>query len=109
MSWFRSVCKKSLSRKDRMQRHVMSKHRNAGLYPISNSSNVFTEMSVVSLRTLFYTLMIAGMTRVRKTGLGSISITTSFRDNLPSLGEDCLVLFTMAACVYRNASRHATH
>ena len=55
MSWFRSVCKKSLSRKDRMQRHVMSKHRNAGLYPISNSSNVFTEMSVVSLRTLFYT------------------------------------------------------
>ena len=46
--------------------------------------------------------------RVRKNGLGSISIATSFRDNLPFPGGDRLVLFTMAACVYRNASRHAT-
>ena len=30
MSWFCSVCEKSFSRKDSMQRHVMSKHRNAG-------------------------------------------------------------------------------
>ena len=44
---------------------------------------------------------------VRKNGLGSISIATSLRDNLPSPGEDCLVLCTMAACVYRNASRLA--
>ena len=33
MSWFCSVCEKSFSRKDNMQRHVMSKHRNAGLAP----------------------------------------------------------------------------
>ena len=53
--------------------------------------------------------VVVAVDRVRKNGLGSISIETSFRDNLPSPGEDCLVLFTMAACVYRNASRHATH
>ena len=33
MSWLCSVCEKSFSRKDNMQRHVMSKHRNAGLTP----------------------------------------------------------------------------
>ena len=33
MSWFCSVSEKSFSRKDRMQRHVMSKHRNDGLTP----------------------------------------------------------------------------
>ena len=31
MSWFCYFCKKSFSRKDSLQRHVMSKHRNAGL------------------------------------------------------------------------------
>ena len=46
---------------------------------------------------------------VGKSGLGSISITSSFIGNLPSPREDRLVLFTMAACVYRNAGRHATH
>ena len=33
MSWFCSVCEKSFSRKDSMQRHAISKHRNAGLTP----------------------------------------------------------------------------
>ena len=33
MTWFCSVCENSCSRKDRMQSHVMSKHRNAGLTP----------------------------------------------------------------------------
>ena len=33
MSWFCSVCEKSFSRKDTMQRHLMSKHRNVGLTP----------------------------------------------------------------------------
>ena len=33
MSCFCSVCEKSFSRKDDMQRHVMSQHRNAGLTP----------------------------------------------------------------------------
>ena len=33
MSWFCSVCEKSFSRKNSMQRHVMPKHRNVGLTP----------------------------------------------------------------------------
>ena len=90
MSWFCSVCEKSFSRKDSMQRHVMSEHRNVGL-------------------TRFQTVPFSQKNdHVRKNGPGSISITTSFRDNLPYSGEDCLVLFTMAACIYRKASRHAT-
>ena len=122
MSWFCSVCEKSFSRMDSMQRHVMSKHRNAGLTPFKtvptcfwndsyvetfHSSNVFTEMSAVSLPASFH-LHDCRNDRVRKNGLGLISIATSFRDHLTSPGEDRLALFTMAAPVYRNASRHAT-
>ena len=33
MIWLCSVCEKSFSRKGSMQRHVMPKHRNAGLTP----------------------------------------------------------------------------
>ena len=33
MSWFCSVCEKCFGRKDNMKRHVMSKHRTAGLTP----------------------------------------------------------------------------
>ena len=51
-------------------------------------------MSAVSIRASFY-LHDCRNDRVRKNGLGSISIATSFRDNLPSPGEDCLVLFTI--------------
>ena len=47
--------------------------------------------------------------RLRKNSLGLIAIATSFRDHLPFSREDRLVLFTMAACVYTNVSRHATH
>ena len=65
-------------------------------------------MSAVSIRASFY-LHDCRNDRLRKNGLGSISIATSFRDHLPSPGEDRLVLFTMAACVYTNVSRHATH
>ena len=109
MSRFCSVCEKSFSRKHNMQRHVMSKNRNAGLTPlISNSSNVFTEMSAVSLRASFHPHDCRN-DRVRKNGLGSISIAPSFRDNSPFPGDDRLVLLTMAACVYANVSRHATH
>ena len=36
MSWFCSVCEKSFSRKDSMQRNVMSKHRTAGLKPFQS-------------------------------------------------------------------------
>ena len=107
MSWFCSACEKSFGRKDSMQRHVMSKHRNVVLTIILNSSSVFTEMSAVSLRASFH-LHDCRNDWVRKNGMGSISIATSFRDNLPFPGEDRLVLFTMEARVYTNASRHVT-
>ena len=84
MSWFCSVCEKSFSRKDSMQRHVMSKHHNVGLTPFQT-----VPFSQKCQRFRFehpFTSMIAGMT-----------------------GSDRLVLFTMAACVYTNVSRHAKH
>ena len=62
----------------------------------------------VSLRASFH-LHDCRNDRVRKNGLGSIAIATSFRYHLPSPGEDRLVLFTMAACIYTNVSRHAKH
>ena len=65
-------------------------------------------MSAISLWASFH-LHDCWNDQVRKSGLGSISITSSFRGNLPSPREDRLVLFTMVACVYRNAGRHATH
>ena len=98
MSWFCSLYEKSFSRKDSMQRHLMSKHRNAGLIPLQTVLMPSRKMSAVSLRTSFYL----------QNGLGSISITASFRGNLPSPGQNYLVLFTMAVYVYRNASGHAT-
>ena len=48
----------------------MSKHCNAG-HPISNSSNIFTEMSAVSLQASFH-LHDCQNDRLRKNGLGSI-------------------------------------
>ena len=108
MSWFCSVCEKSFSRKDSMQRHAISKHRNAGLTPFQTVPMSSQKCQRFRFEHSF-TSMTAGMSQVRKSGLGSISIRSSFRGNLPSPREDRLVLFTMAACVYRNASRHATH
>ena len=108
MSWLCSVCEKSFSRKDNMQRHVMSKHRNAGLTPFQTVP-IFSQKCQRFRFEHPFTSMIAGMTGSGKNGLGSIAIATSFRDHLPSSGEDCLVLFTMAACVYTNVNRHAKH
>ena len=82
-----------------MLRHVMSKH--AGLTP----SPTVPMYSQKSQRFRFD----SRNDKVRKNGLSSISITTSFRDNLPFHREDRLVLFTMAACVHRNARGHAAH
>ena len=42
MSWFCSVCEKSLSRKDSMQRHALSKHRNAGITQFQTVPTVFS-------------------------------------------------------------------
>ena len=67
MSSFCSVCEKSFSRNDNMQRQVMFKHHHAGLTSISNSSNVFTEMSQRFRFEHPFTSMIAGMTGSAKT------------------------------------------
>ena len=103
MSWFCSVCEKSFSRKDSMQRQVMSKHLNAGLTPLQTVP-IFSQKCQRFRFEHPFTSMIAGNDRVRKNSLGSIAIATSFKDHLPSL-----VLFTMAAYVYTNVSRHAKH
>ena len=107
MSWLGSVCEKSFSRKDNMQRHVMSKHCNAGPAPFQTVP-IFSQKCQRFRFEHLFTSMIAGMTGSGKTAWVP-SIATSFRDHLPSPGEDRLVLFTMAACVYTNVSRHATH
>ena len=106
MSWLCLVCEKSFSRKDMMQRHVMSKHSKACLTPFQTVAMPSKKCWRFHFEHHF-TCMVAGMTR--SDSLGSISITASFRGNLPSPGEDGLVLFTMATCVYRNASYHAIH
>ena len=96
------------SRKDSMQRHVMSKHRNAGLIPFQT----VPMSSRKCQRSRFehpFTFMIAGMTGSGKTAsVRSLLQQASGTIYIPR-GEDCLVLLTMAACVYRNVSRHATH
>ena len=56
-------------------------------------------MSAVLLRAPFH-LHDCRNDRVRKHGMGSLAIATSFRNHLPSPGEDRLVLFTMVACLY---------
>ena len=60
MSWFCSVCEKSFSRKDSMQRHVMSKHRNAGLTPFQTVP-VFSQKCQRFRFQHPFTSMIAGM------------------------------------------------
>ena len=75
---------------------MMSKHRNASLTPFQTVP-MFSKKCQQFLFEHPLTSMIAGMTGSGKTAW------------VRSLGEDRLVLFTMAACVYTNVSRHATH
>ena len=104
MSWFCSVCEKSFSRKDSMQRHAISKHRNAGLTPFQTVPMSSQKCQRFRFEHPF-TSMTAGMTKS-----GKAAWVLSLLDQaLPSPREDRLVLFTVAACVYRNASSHATH
>ena len=67
MSWLCSVCRKSFSRKDSMQRHVMSKHRNAGITPFQTVPTVFSQKCQWLRFEHAFTSMIAGMTRSGKT------------------------------------------
>ena len=109
MSWFCSVCEKSFSRKDSMQRHVMSKHRNAGITQFQTVPTVFSQKCQRFRFEHPFTFHDCRDDGVGKNGMGSISITASFRGNLPSPGDNHLVLFAMAVCVYRNAGGHATY
>ena len=67
MSWFCSVCEKSFSRKDSMQRHVMSKHRNAGITQFQTVPTVFSQKCQRFRFEHPFTSMIAGMTGSGKT------------------------------------------
>ena len=97
MSWLCSVCQKSCIRKDSMQRRVISKHRKTGLTPFQTVP-MFSQKCQRFRFEHPFTSMISGMTGSRKTAWVR-----------PSPGEDRLVLFTMAACLYTNVSGHATH
>ena len=66
MSWFCPVCEKSFSRKDSMQRHVMSKHRNAGLTPFQRVPMSSQKCQRFRFEHPF-TSMIAGTTGAGKT------------------------------------------
>ena len=106
MSWFCSVCEKSFSRKDNMQRHVISKHRNAGLTPFQTVP-MFSQKCQRSRFEHPFTSMIARMTGSgKRPGFDLYCNKLQRPFTLPRRG---LVLFTMAACVYTNVSRHATH
>ena len=108
MSWCCFACEKSFSRKDNMQRHVMSKHRNAGLTPFQTVP-IFSQKCQRFRFEHPFTSMIAGMTGSGKTAWVRSLLQQASETIYPSPGEERLVLFTMAACVYTNISRHATH
>ena len=65
MSWFCSVCEKSFSRKDSMQRHAISKHRNAGLTPFQTVPMSSQKCQRFRFEHPF-TSMTAGMTKSGK-------------------------------------------
>ena len=65
MSWFCSVCEKSFSRKDSMQRHAMSKHCNAGLTPFQTVPMSSQKCQRFRFEHPF-TSMTAGMTKSGK-------------------------------------------
>ena len=67
MSCFCSVCEKYFSRKGSRQRHVMSKHRNAGITPFQTVPTVFSQKCQWLRFQHSFTSMIAGITGSRKT------------------------------------------
>ena len=67
LSWFCSVCEKSFTRKDSMQGHMMSKHRNAGITPFQTVPTVLSQKCQRFRFQHPFTSMIAGMTGSGKT------------------------------------------
>ena len=68
----------------------------------------YKEMSTVSISTSFHLCQLWD-DRIREDILGSVSITTIFTSHSTSTGEDCLVLFTMAACLSGNSEHHTSN
>ena len=68
VSWFCSVSEKSFSRKDNMRRHVMSKHRNAGVTPFQTVP-MFSQKCQRFRFEHPFTCMFAGMTGSGKKAL----------------------------------------
>ena len=85
----------------------MSKHCNAGLTPFQTVPMSSKKCQRFRFEHPF-TSMAAGMTKSGKAAW-VLSLLHQASEAVTFPREDRLVLFTMAACVYRNASRHATH
>ena len=108
MSWFCSFCEKSFSRKDIMQRHVMSKHRNAGFTPLR--AMPFSVEKCQRFQFVHpFTCMVAGMTGSGKTVWVKSFVATGSKSNQPTTREDCLVLFAVAARLSRIDGNNAKH
>ena len=65
MNWFCSICEKSFSRKDNMQRYVTSKRRNLGLTPFQTVAMSSQKCQRLRFEHPF-TCLIAGMTVSKK-------------------------------------------
>ena len=108
MSWLCSLCEKSFSRKDNMQRHVMSKHRNAGLTPFQTVP-MFSQKCQRFRFEHPFTSMIAGMTGSGKTAWVRSLLQQASETIYPSPERIVWCYSQWQPCVYTNVSRHATH
>ena len=77
--------------------------------PSSNNANFYPwQMSAVSISTSFHFHHLWD-DRTREDILSSVSITTIFTSHSTSTRGDCLVLYTMAACLSGNAEHHTSN
>ena len=90
-----------------MQRHINYRHSSVSS-PQLQTMQTFIQMSAVSISTSFH-LHHLWDDRIREDILGSVSITTIFTSHSTSIRQDCLVLFTMAACLSGNAEHHTSN
>ena len=99
MNWSCPVCQKDFSRKDNMQRHMNRKHSNfAPVIPMSQEKCQWFKFEHP------FTCMVAGMTGSGKTVWVHSLLTQAYR-----MINDSLVLLTVAARLYGNASHPTKH
>ena len=109
MSWSCPHCEKSFSRKDSMKRHINNRHSNPGHFTPFNAMHYPAERCQRFQLVHPFTCMVAGMTGSGKNCLGTIAVTTSSNRDRSSTGENNLVLLTVAARLYGNASHRTKH